>query len=330
MPPKLKCFTKTTTKEKPPRKYTTCVGGTSKAKEEPKKKKKIKFKVKEKKTTHTMPNGSVMTGATHSASSKPVKKIKFKVKKTEAPPAEKVSPKKIKFKVKAKPAPAKPAPAKKLTAKDFEEEASKSARDYLDTLKADKSKIKPSTKNRNEMTAKDFEIERLMKRDEEIQRVEKLSSAEKNKLDPAKLFGILPQELRKKILDPKQTGVKVAQGLQSMEKDADKLDAKLKELRQKHSEFSVSYSEDKEAMAKKLFKEKTRKELIKMYKEDYTGGVSGISTSTLARKVALFATPFPKRIDELNNRYRKISEQVSDLRERIFKKYNPSSPYGLV
>lgn len=109
MPPKLKCFTKTTTKEKPPRKYTTCVGGTSKAKEEPKKKKKIKFIVKEKKATHTMPDGSVMTGATHTASSKPVKKIKFKVKKTEAPPAEKVAPKKIKFKVKAKPA---PAPAK--------------------------------------------------------------------------------------------------------------------------------------------------------------------------------------------------------------------------
>ena len=36
-----------------------------------------------------------------------------------------------------------------------------------------------------------------------------LSKAEMNKLSPLELFGKLPQELRKKIVNPKQTGVKV-------------------------------------------------------------------------------------------------------------------------
>lgn len=269
MPPKVKCYTRKTTTENPPRTYVTCNNNVKKGT----KPKTLEEQAKERTAKDGIP--------------RIVKDGKILKKKPEPKPAPKPAP--------------------------------KSARNFLSTLKADRSKIKPSslTKNRNLMTAKDFEIEKLMKRDEEILRIEKLSSAEKNKLDPAKLFGILPQELRKKILDPKETGVKVAQGLQSMEKDAEKLDAKLDELRKKHWKFSGSYGDEIEAMANKLFKEKTRKELVKMYKEDYFGGVSGISTSRLARKVALFATPFPKRIDELNTNIRKIQGQLSNLNERI-------------
>jgi len=43
------------------------------------------------------------------------------------------------------------------------------------------------------------------------QKITGKSKAELNKLDPAQLFGLLPVTLRTQILDPKQTGVKVAQ-----------------------------------------------------------------------------------------------------------------------
>jgi len=44
-----------------------------------------------------------------------------------------------------------------------------------------------------------------------------LTKAEANKLDPAALFGLLPSELGKKILNPKETGIKVAQNTISNE-----------------------------------------------------------------------------------------------------------------
>ena len=94
--------------------------------------------------SHTMPDGTVMSGKTHTKDSKPVKKYKFKVVKKKEPP------KKIKFKVKKK---KEPTP--------------------------------------------------------ELKKFTGLSKADANKLDPAKLFGMLPAELRKNILTPKNTGTVV-------------------------------------------------------------------------------------------------------------------------
>lgn len=51
---------------------------------------------------------------------------------------------------------------------------------------------------------------------EELSQLKKftgLTKAEANKLDPAELFGLLPSEISKKILNPKETGIKVAQNM---------------------------------------------------------------------------------------------------------------------
>ncbi len=106
------------------------------------------------------------------------KPIKFKVVKPKPKPTPKMEEKKkkIKFVVKKKEEPA-PAPKKKPI-----------------KFKVVKKKEEPKPKP---------------KPISELQRVAGLSKEEANKMNPAELFGKLPVELRKKILDPKETGVQV-------------------------------------------------------------------------------------------------------------------------
>ena len=73
MPPK--CFTKTANDG---HSYTTCIDEKTKPKP--------KIKIKIKKATHKMPDGTTMSGTTHSAASKPVvKKKKIVIMKQEGP-----------------------------------------------------------------------------------------------------------------------------------------------------------------------------------------------------------------------------------------------------
>lgn len=57
--------------------------------------------------------------------------------------------------------------------------------------------------------------------EKEIKRVAGVTKAQANKMDPAKLFGRLPVELRKKVLNPKETGVKV--GRKDVDEDGNEL-----------------------------------------------------------------------------------------------------------
>jgi len=124
--------------------------------------------------THKMPDGTVMTGKTHSKDSKPVKKETYKIKRKAPAPNKPSKPvKKETYKIKRKaPAPKSPAGFKS----------------------GDKVKFKK--KNKKEPNP-------------ELKKFTGLSKADANKLEPAKLFGMLPPELRKNILNPKNTGVVV-------------------------------------------------------------------------------------------------------------------------
>ena len=102
---------------------------------------------------------------------KPKKPIKFKVVKPKKEPEKPKKKKPIKFKVVKKKEEEKPKPKKKMK------------------FKVVKKKPDP---------------------EKEIKRVAGVTKAQANKMDPAELFGKLPVELRKKVLNPKETGVKVA------------------------------------------------------------------------------------------------------------------------
>ena len=152
MPPK--CYTKTANDG---HSYTHCM-------DEKKTKPKPKFKIN--KRTHTMADGTVMSGTTHTAESKPVvkKKPKFKInKRTPAPaPAPVVKKKKIVIRKQEGP---------RNLKKGF------GIRSGAPTVQAP-AKAAPS----------------------QLSKMTGLSRADANKMDPAKLFGMLPTELRKTVL----------------------------------------------------------------------------------------------------------------------------------
>ena len=143
---------------------------------------------------------------TKAGATKPKKRIKFKVVEPKTKPKPKIEEKKkkIKFVVKKKEEP-KPAPKKKKIKFVVKNPTDKK----LDDLKkkvAEQSK-KDGIKRRVLPTG---EVQRIKPKPSELRRFTGVSKEQANKMDTAELFGKLPSELRLKILNPKETGVKVA------------------------------------------------------------------------------------------------------------------------
>ncbi len=148
---------------------------------------------------------------------KPKKPIKFKVVKPKK--EEKPKKKPIKFKVVKKEE--KPKPKKKMKFKVVKISDAK-----LDKLKKEaKAKTKEDGIKRRVLPTGEVQ----KKKPSEIKRVSGVGRKTAKKLDPAELFGKLPVELRLKILNPKETGVKVG-GPQLNQRQLSILDTMVGEL----------------------------------------------------------------------------------------------------
>jgi hypothetical protein len=174
MPPKVKCFTKPRIAVADGGKggnYTACL--PAKELDKPEKKKKIKFVVK-----------------------KPVeepkkKKIKFVVKKpVEAPPKKKFY---VNNPLKATKKSQQPAQQPKIIAPKKKEPMKAK---IIAAVKVKQSKVEKMQSKPNILTTPG-------------EKLTGLTSKQMNKLTPEQLFGLLPVDLAKKILDPKTTGVQV-------------------------------------------------------------------------------------------------------------------------
>ena len=123
------------------------------------------------------------------------KPIKFKVVKPKPKPTPQMEEKKkkIKFKV-VKIADRKLDELKKKAEEQTKKDGIK--RRVLPTGEVQRKKTKPAPEQKPKPVS-------------ELQRVAGLTKEQANKMNPAELFGKLPVELRKMVLDPKQTGVKI-------------------------------------------------------------------------------------------------------------------------
>jgi hypothetical protein len=139
---------------------------------------------------------------------KPNKRIKFKVVEPKTKPKPKMDEKKkkIKFVVKKKEEP-KPQPKKKKIKFVVKNTADKK----LDALKK---KVEEQSKKdgikRRVLPTGEVQRKKTKPKPSELQRVAGVKKDQANIMDSAELFGKLPVELRLKILNPKETGIKVA------------------------------------------------------------------------------------------------------------------------
>ena len=134
------------------------------------------------------------------------KPIKFKVVKPKSKPTPKMEEKKKKFKV-VKIADRKLDALKKKAEEQTKKDGIK--RRVLPTGEVQKKKTKPAPKKKKIKFVVKKKEEPKPKPVSELERVAGVTREQAKKMDTAELFGKLPVELRKIILDPKITGVKV-------------------------------------------------------------------------------------------------------------------------
>jgi len=134
------------------------------------------------------------------------KPIKFKVVKPKSKPTPKMEEKKKKFKV-VKIADRKLDALKKKAEEQTKKDGIK--RRVLPTGEVQRKKTKPAPKKKKIKFVVKKKEEPKPKPVSELERVAGVSREQAKKMDPAELFGKLPVELRKMVLDPKTTGVQV-------------------------------------------------------------------------------------------------------------------------
>jgi len=131
-----------------------------------------------------------------------------------------------------------------------------------------------------------------------------LTKAEANKLDPAELFGLLPSEISKKILNPKETGVKVG-NLEELEKEANKIRETTRPTK-KGTQFKLELE---------LLEGKNKKELLKITKDlgeqfiknyGYPSGIRILKGGSLKTATRYVAQQLAKENSGYNKIYHKI------------------------
>jgi len=287
--------------------------------------------LKKPKGTHKMPDGTVMSGKTHSKDSKPVKKAKapakpkvpkklvkpnvmkriqkkvaklgkdkvkekVKVGKAIDKVAKKMGKEKAKAKAKAK-APPKKKPKFKVVKKEqpkklVKPEVMKRIQEKVAKLGKDKVKEKKTVGEK---------IEKKIK--PQGQKLTGLSKAEMNSMSPEKLFGMLPSQLSSGVvLNPKRTGVKVAQDpAKAYEAFIKEGEARMEGMGGKIEELKLKYMEDFKAQKLKV------PALKVLMREANFGG--GYNKGEMIERLALVRA-------EKETGYKELGDQLYSARSR--------------